>query len=187
MTLTVLDNAVIRKQIKPISIEQYHKIGELGIISEKTELIKGLILEKMAKSPLHSYFVYQLNLFFVQFLPKNYIVRKKEPLTLFDSEPEPDLSILLGDIGKFRTVHPNWAELVIEVAVSSVELDREKRHIYASAKIPTYWIVLPTQKQIEVYTSPEAGEYQTVRIYELTEQIETICGLQLDLNTLVGV
>jgi Uma2 family endonuclease len=182
MPIPVLENISIRQRVIPISINQYHQMNELGIISEKTELIDGVILEKMSKSPLHSYIAYVLNRFFVERMPAEYLVRKEEPLTLAHSEPEPDISIIKGNLTDFKTAHPSYAELVIEIAISSLETDRAKSNIYAPAEIPEYWVVIPTKKQVEVYLQPENGNYRIVQIYRQTDKIQTICDLVVDLE-----
>jgi len=182
MSIAVLDNVSIRERVVPISVAQYHKMNEWGTISVKTELIEGVILEKMSKSPLHTYLIHLLYDFFVQQVSKSYLVRKEDPLTLAYSELEPDISLVKGHITDFKTAHPTCAELVIEVAVSSLEIDRVKTKVYALAGIPECWIVIPVQQQIEVYKQPRQGQYQVVQIYQETEQIETIEGLILKLK-----
>jgi Uma2 family endonuclease len=184
MSIAVLENISLRERIVPISVAQYHRMNELGVISAKTELIEGVILEKMSKSPLHVYLIHLLHGFFVQHLSADYLVRKEDPLTLSHSEPEPDISIIKGQLVNFKTTHPVYAELVIEVAVSSLEIDRVKTNIYALANIPEYWIVIPTQQQIEVYSRPQHGEYRMVQIYKNAEKIETIASLVFDLSAI---
>lgn len=178
---SVLRKKSVRGMVLPISVEQYHKISESGLIGRKTELIEGLIIEKMTKSPLHTYIINLLFNFFADRLPEDYLLRKEDPLTLATSEPEPDLSIVKGSLEDFRTVHPKQAELVIEVAVSSLDLDREKGAIYAAAGIPEYWIVIPEARQVEVYKKPYEGKYKTLNIHEWKQPIETPWGL-LDLQ-----
>ena len=57
------------------------------------------------------------------------------------------------------TQHPQSATLVVEVAISSVGLDRENASMYAQAGVNEYWIVLPKQKKIEIYSEPEGTRY----------------------------
>jgi Uma2 family endonuclease len=78
------------------------------------------------------------------------VVRREDPLTLKDSEPEPDIAVVRGSESEFFHAHPTTAELVIEVAVSSPVLDREAASLYAEAGVKEYWIVLGTTRQIEV-------------------------------------
>jgi Uma2 family endonuclease len=45
--------------------------------------------------------------------------------------------------------------LVVEVADATLSQDRaSKKRLYASARIPVYWIVNLLENQIEVYTDP---------------------------------
>ena len=48
---------------------------------------------------------------------------------------------------------------MVEVAVSSIETDREKANIYAAANIPECWLVLPEEHRIEVLTQPAGIGY----------------------------
>src|SRR5436190_1038759 len=86
--------------------------------------------------------------------------RKEEPLTCVDSEPEPDISVLRGNDSDFAASHPRTAELVIEIAVHSAALDREMASLYAEAGVKEYWIVLGSERQVEVYRQPDRGRYQ---------------------------
>ena len=55
--------------------------------------------------------------------------------------------------------HPTTALLVVEIAVTTVETDREKALIFAEAGIPEFWLVLPQTRQVEVYSRPSAQGY----------------------------
>ena len=182
---TVLDNDSVRKLILPLSVEQYHRLSEIGLISPKTELIEGVIIKKMTKSPFHAYSLNLLYKFFSARLPEGYLIRKEDPLTLSASEPEPDLAIVKGTLQDFKIAHPNHAELVIEVAIASLDLDRKKTEIYAAAGISEYWIIIPAEKRVEVYRKPIAGKYEIVTVYGENESINTRYG-SLDLRLLFG-
>jgi len=54
VSVAILEDEEIRKAAMPVTVEQYHLLYEAGIIHEKTELIEGVIIEKMPKSPRHS-------------------------------------------------------------------------------------------------------------------------------------
>ena len=54
------------------------------------------------------------------------------------------------------------AELVIEVADSSLDFDtNEKRLLYAKAGIREYWVVDINGRRLLVYRDPQAGDYAT--------------------------
>jgi len=159
MSASILENKHVRERALSISTEQYHRLWEAGIIGERTELIAGVIVEKMTKSPLHSLIVQRLFDWLHTLLPENSFLRMEQPLTLADSEPEPDISLVRGNREDYANRHPDTALLAIEVAVSTQELDRAKASIYAAANIPEYWLILPAEKKIEVYREPREGQY----------------------------
>jgi Uma2 family endonuclease len=94
-------------------------------------------------------------------------VRQEQPLTLKDSEPEPDIAVVPGSVEDYRSAHPSTAVLIIEVAVSSEDVDREKAELYASAGIEEYWLVLPQACAVEVFTdATDAGYANSQRFSE---------------------
>ena len=160
---SILDNPAIRQAVLSVSVEQYHRLGESGLIHENTELLKGVIVEKMIKSPAHSWLVQSLVDWLRANLPPDVHVRQEQPLTFADSEPEPDVAVVAGCPDDYRSAHPSTALLVIEVAISSGELDREKAHVYAAAGIPEYLIILPEDNCVEVYSVPQLSAYSNLR------------------------
>jgi Uma2 family endonuclease len=105
-------------------------------------------------------------------VPSSFIVRKEEPLTLADSEPEPDLAVVAAPAGEdFSRAHARTAELVIEIAVSSAALDRANASLYAEAGVKEYWIVLCADRSVKVYREPEDGVYREVRTYRGSEEL----------------
>lgn len=55
--------------------------------------------------------------------------------------------------------HPTGAELVVEVAVSSIAIDHRKLAIYAEAGVREYWIILPEESRAEIYREPIGRDY----------------------------
>ena len=111
---------------------------------------------------------------------------KEDPLTFADSEPEPDISVVKGNEGDYDDALPTTARLVIEVAVTTVQLDRAKVALYAEANIPECWLVLGKKEVVEVYTEPSAGQYTQRRVYSRHETLVStvLPGLRVELNTL---
>lgn len=136
-------------------IELYHRLTE-GL---RTELLRGTIIEKLSKSPTHRKLVEKLRRILAAQVEPQFLVFQGAPLTTHDSEPEPDLAIVVGPLERYDTEHPRTAELVIEIAVSSVEIDRVKASIYAEAGVKEYWIVRPELRAVEIYRRPLASGY----------------------------
>jgi Uma2 family endonuclease len=184
--LSVLDEPAFRQRVSRLSVKEYHQLGEYNESGKRTELIRGIVIEKMSKSPLHGTIASMLQDILTPRIPAGWFIRREEPLTLRDSEPEPDLAIVLGQRRDFLTSHPATAALAIEVAVSSPDVDRALAEIYAEAGAGEYWVVLPQERLIEVYRHPEGNRYREMRTYSRGEEIasETIPGLRLALAEL---
>jgi Uma2 family endonuclease len=146
-------------QIWPLSVAAYRVLGEAGLIPKNTELLYGFVYTKMSKSPLHSFLVFRLlRLLQCVTLPTQ-MVRSEQPISCFDCEPDPDISVVGGTESDFRDDHPHTAEFVIEVSITSHEYDRSKLRAYASAGVKECWLVLGPEKQIEVYRHPKDGQF----------------------------
>ncbi|WP_182867427.1 Uma2 family endonuclease [Rhodopirellula sp. JC639] len=182
----LLSNPAIRDAVVPISVETYHRMGKAGIIDQRTELIGGVILQKMIKSPLHTLIVKQLVSAIEAQLPAELELRKEEPLTFSSSEPEPDIAIV--QVGSYQpgANHPSTAQLVVEVAVSSEAIDRAKAAVYAEAQIPEYWIVLPSSKTIERFTHPGEEGYGTNETFEFGNPIGSLPPLAIQVTLTTG-
>ena len=162
----LLDQPAFRGRVHRVSLEHYHRMGELGLVNEKHELIYGYILDKMSESPNHEWISQTLMMMLIKAVADTLTVRPERPLSIGDSEPEPDISVVKGKASDWRNSHPTTAELVIEVAITSLDLDLEKANLYAAAGVPEYWIVRPADEEIDIFREPIAGRYgkkETVR------------------------
>jgi Uma2 family endonuclease len=168
----ILEIPEVRQRVSPLTVEDYHRLGEFNEHGRRTELIRGIVIEKMSKSPLHRLIASLLYDWLSAQAPKGFSIWKEEPLTFLDSEPEPDISVTIGEKRDYSAAHPKSAELVIEVAVSSPALDRENASLYAEAGVKEYWIVLGAERQIEVYCRPERGSYQEKRVFGPNDLLE---------------
>ena len=83
------------------------------MIPERTELLYGFVYHKISKSPLHTFLMLRLLRLLQAALPPGLQLRPEQPLTCVDSEPEPDLAVVVGAEEDFRQAHPRTAELVI--------------------------------------------------------------------------
>lgn len=157
----LLDNPTVRGAILKLDVDQYHRLCTSGIIPERTELLDGMVVEKTGKSPLHSWTVGWLEEWLREHLRSGLSLRVEQPLTISGSEPEPDLAVVDGPRERWRNRHPSTALVVIEVAVSTEDLDMAKAAIYAAAGIPRYLLVHPQQELVIDFSEPAAGTYNT--------------------------
>lgn len=155
-------------------VAEYYKLYELGLIDpvdfRKSEIIDGELVRKMGIGDTHAWITDFLSRFFNRNLPDTIRVHNQNPVRLGDyDEPEPD--IVLSDMTKYDGKrHPTPAEtiLVIEVAESSLRSDRTtKLSLYATSELPEVWIVNIPKRNVEVYTKPELGVYESTEIFEL--------------------
>jgi len=164
-------SAIPQEYIKKFTKEDYYALHKEGRLSRHTELLEGVLIEKMTISPKHSFIVSKLHEILSSTLTKRYIIREEKPLSTPTSEPEPDLSIVTGALDDFRDSHPSTADWVIEVAVTSLSLDLSKRKIYASAGIPEYWIVDSEEGRILIFSEPTQEGYKSEHVLRKTESI----------------
>ena len=149
-----------------VNTREYHLMAKAGILTEKdkVELIEGEIIQMSPKGSKHSACIRKLNTLLHKQIPDYFIISIQDPILLNDfSEPEPDLAVLAYSEDFYSEKHPSPEEvmLVVEVADSSLDYDRRmKLPLYASAKIPEYWIVNIAEKELEVYKGPKGNTYQ---------------------------
>lgn len=182
----MLDMPEVRERISRLSVEEYHRLDEFNENGHRTELIRGLVIEKMPKSPLHCTLAALLYRLLSEQISAPFTIWRERPLTLSDSEPEPDISVTKGTTNDFRMRHPSTAELVVEIASSTVRLDRENASIYAEAGVKEYWIVPGNTRQVEVYHRPEGGRYTEMFTAGAEESIqsESLPGISLPIAEL---
>src|SRR3954469_10789380 len=85
-----------------ITVEDFHRIAELGIYDKRAELIRGVVFQKPATSPLHRQTSKRLYDRFLALGLLDVNVFIEAPLTLKDSEPLPDVFIAAGAEADFR-------------------------------------------------------------------------------------
>ena len=150
------------------TVDEYEQMIDMGILAESecVELIHGEVVEKMVVGPMHSATVNRINRLLTTQLLALAIVSVQNPIVLNDSEPEPDLAIVLGPDTRYDDNQPTPRDvlLIVEVSDSSLEEDRgEKLQSYAAARIPCYWVVNLRANIVEVYTLPRGGRNPTYR------------------------
>ena len=141
--------------------EEFDRAEELGLFGpeERLELIEGEILVKEGPvNPPHATAQVRTAKALNRVFTQGYTVRGQLPLALGRlSKPLPDLAVVVGSDDDYEEEHPTTAVLIVEIAETSLRLDRTyKVGLYARAGIPHYWILNLTERLLEVYRQPVA-------------------------------
>lgn len=154
---------------------EYDRLGELGVLheDEPVELVAGHLIVSEPKGMPHATAVgLTADALRAAFGP-GWVVRVQDPIALDDeSEPEPDVVVVPGTHRDYLDAHPTQAALVVEVAESSLTLDRDRKgSLYARAGVEDYWIVNLVERVVEVYrqpardvTAPSGWRYGSVEV-----------------------
>jgi Uma2 family endonuclease len=136
----------------------YHQMAELGWFRDKrVELVRGEIIIMSPMGSRHWVAVGLVADALRHIYPNDkFVVAEQRPVSLSDeSEPEPDVALIKGQIRDFTSHLPAACELVVEVSDSSLAFDRSiKAALYAEAGIPEYWIVDVNGMTVEVLANP---------------------------------
>jgi hypothetical protein len=147
------------------TVAEYHEMIELGFLTpdDRVELLEGWIVNKMSQNPPHRSSVGRVVKRIARVLPDAWTMSVQGPITLSDSEPEPDITLARGDEEVYDTRHPEPADIgvLIEVGDSTVLDDRRYKGIlYAQEKVPEFWLINIPARKVEAYTKPRGGKYQ---------------------------
>ena len=137
---------------------EYERLIELGVFQpgEPVELIAGQLMVSEPQGSAHYTAVGLVEDALRATLGGGWLVRSQGPIALADdSEPEPDVAVIRGTRRQYSRQHPARPALVIEVAESSLPLDRgQKASLYARGGIVDYWILNLVDRVMEVYRQP---------------------------------
>jgi Uma2 family endonuclease len=138
------------------SVEQYHRMIDAGIFApeDRLELIHGELVTMSPINRRHAAGVDRLNFLLADRLNRRALHRIQNPITLTDSEPQPDVAIVRWRDDFYLAGHPTPPDIywVIEVADTNIAYDREvKVPLYMPAGIPEVWLVNLDADCLEVY------------------------------------
>ncbi|WP_247215198.1 Uma2 family endonuclease [Synechococcus sp. C9] len=142
------------------SVEQYHQMIDAGIFApdDRLELIHGELVKMSPINRRHAAGVDRLVYLLLNRLGQKARCRIQNPITLADSEPQPDVAIVRWRDDFYLAGHPTPPDIywVIEVADTTITYDRGvKVPLYLSAGIPEVWLVNLDEDCLEVYRQKE--------------------------------
>lgn len=139
---------------------EYDRLIEQGVFGteDRIELLGGALVVREPQGGPHAMGIRMAEEALRRAFATGWDVRVQLPVALDDdSEPEPDISVVLGSFRDYPRDHPGRAVLIVEIAESSLSLDRAlKGSLYARAGVPDYWIVNLVDRALEVRRAPAA-------------------------------
>jgi len=160
--------------------EEYHRMAEAGILGEddRVELLDGEIVDMSAIGTRHAGCVTRLNHLFSLRLAKRALISIQNPIQLGEySEPQPDVVLLRLRPDFYASDHPGPEDilLLVEVAETSAVSDRAvKLPLYARAGIPEVWLVILSDRDIEIHREPSTNGYQNVTTVRPGERLSPL-------------
>jgi len=157
--MTLILNNPAKPHVKRWTKAEYNADVERGLFANKRRvfLYRGELIEMPSMGALHVQTVKRLGYFLHEHFRPMYEVRMQMPFECVDeSMPEPDGGVFTPE-QEARRPHPNAALWLVEVADSSIELDREKALDYAAARVPEYWVINVIDRLIEVFRDPRTA------------------------------
>lgn len=107
---------------------EYERLIETGGLhpEAKLELIDAEILDRTPRKSRHSNAVQLVHDTLRDLFGTGFAVRSQLPLSV-DDDSEPDSAVVAGSIRDYRDAHPTTALLIVEVADSALDFDRDRK------------------------------------------------------------
>ncbi|ELS00136.1 Uma2 family endonuclease [Gloeocapsa sp. PCC 73106] len=147
------------------SIQDYHLMIDSGVLNNRfVELIEGEIVEMSPEGPLHRFINDKIAEYLRDLLRGQAKVFESHPITLSNSEPEPDIAVVRLPNTNYLTRHPYPEDIYWLVEISNTTLEEDigkKRKIYAQASINEYWIIDLNTTSVIVFREASGDDYQS--------------------------
>lgn len=152
------------------SVEDYHKMIEAGILNDRqVELLFGEIIEMSPEGPFHHFVNRSVVKYLRLLLGEQAEVMESHPITLSDSEPEPDITVVRSPDTLYINSHPYAQDIYWLIEISHGTLSKDlgiKKKAYAEAKILEYWIIDLKSQSLIVFQNPQNDNYQIEANYK---------------------
>lgn len=157
------------RSVHRFTIQEYERLTKIGFFNpgDRSELIDGWLVDKMAHNAQHAGAVDVANDAIAALLPGDWTTRSQLPVRLpGNNAPEPDVAVVPAPKQQYMARHPTEKDVALVVEIADTSLDEDRRlkvPQYAKAKIAVYWIVNLVDRCVEVYTQPRGGKNPTYR------------------------
>ncbi|WP_024545544.1 Uma2 family endonuclease [Picosynechococcus sp. NKBG15041c] len=157
------------KTLTKWTVAEYHAMVDKGILDHKrVELLQGELVEITPESPIHCYTMSHGNDYFQSLVKDRAVIYEGHPITLSQSEPEPDLVLAKLPKEQYRTKHPFAADilLLIEVSNSTLNYDlHDKKDVYEQEGIQEYWVIDIPNQRLHVFKDLIDDKYHSLIIH----------------------
>lgn len=178
----------IAPRLHRFSQAEYEAMIETGIFDEaNVELVDGEVLEMAPQKSRHATSVRATEEVLRVAFGAGFDVRVQLPLAVGGSLPEPDVAVVAGSFRDYRDAHPTTAVLIVEIADTSLELDRgKKRALYARSGIADYWVLSLRDETLEVHRRPLGDRYREVRVFRRGDRVTPLgCSTAISVDELL--
>lgn len=151
------------------SIDEWHQLVDSGFLEGKpVEFLEGEIIEVSPEGIEHSYTNRSVVKYLRQLLNKKAEIIQAQPITLDNSEPEPDIAVVKLPENTYKSRHPYPQDVywLIEISNRTLKKDLNQKIItYARNGIPEYWVIDLVNKKLIVHTQVNNNNYALVNEY----------------------
>lgn len=152
------------------SIEEWHDLVESGVLAGKrVELLEGEIIEVSPEEIPHRNTNHKVVKYLRELLNGVAEVYESHPITLDNSEPEPDVAIVRLPESIYDIHHPYPQDVYWLIEISNRTLDRDleqKATTYARNGIGEYWVIDLQNNKLIVHTQPQSDRYSQIVEYK---------------------
>lgn len=155
------------------------KMAQAGLFERndgwRVELIDGELIDVSPQTLPHVRVKRWLIRLFIENLSGDdwHVVPESPLLPQERSGPEPDLYIYPTSVPD-DALDGRSVALVIEVSVTSLELDtKRKRHLYADLLVREYWVFDVNDRSVIVHRNPSGGDYRIVMRVAADESLQS--------------
>lgn len=139
------------------TVEQYRQFDKTHLFHElKTMLVDGVFYVSPSADPPHDYSVGVASDWLWKLKSPGFHYRCQMGFVIGnDTDANPDLALVPGEIRASTNAHPTTAALSIEVADSSLNFDTTtKAEKNATAGVPDYWVLDLTARELVIFRAP---------------------------------
>jgi len=139
------------------TIPAYRELGKTGLFHDmKTILIRGEVFAMVLPAPPHNLSLGLVEDWLKTVFANGHHVRNQMAFDVgTESDPGPDLAVVIGNRREYATRQATSAVLVVEISDSTLFMDTTtKAELYATAGVPDYWVIDLNARQLHVFRDP---------------------------------